>query len=139
VAKDRNGCLIIAPVEIKGDGNNVSVNVTTVYANAGQNAADGVIDQMREPCTAMHEKVLLRWFQTRNDPAAKTGDMAIVENVCEEPVKTLFLSESTKVRMLGMEENIYRKAFVVDLKVETLRGRPRLYVIHTIHDTVELA
>jgi hypothetical protein len=138
VAKDKNGCLTIAPIQVNGPVQNLSLNVITVHANAGQNASDRELADMKEPTTAIREKVILHWYQTRNDPATKTGDMAIVECVTEDPVKTLFLGESTKAQMLSMEQNIFRKAFIVDLRVDTLRGKPKLYVIHAIHDAIDL-
>lgn len=139
VAKDHDGVLTIAPMEINAPVENLTLNLITIHANAGQNGVERELEAMKLPATNMHEKVLLRWYQARNDASAKTGDMAIVESVNEDPVKTIFLSESTKARMLAIEENLFRRAFVVDIKVETLREKPRLYVIQTIHDeTVEL-
>ena len=53
-------------------------------------------------------------------------------------VKTIFLGPHLKDRMLRMEENFFRRAFLVDVHVDTIKGRPALYKIAAIHDTVEI-
>jgi hypothetical protein len=137
VAKDNNGSLIFQPI-ICNNTAPVTIHIGSLDANAAQNSANRLIEAMAEPVCGLHERVLLRWYQTRNDAASDKGDMAIVESVSARPIKTVFLGESLKVRMLNLEENIYRQAFLVDVIVESLRGRPALFKISQIHDTVDI-
>jgi hypothetical protein len=139
IAKDRNGRMTIVPITINGPVNNLSITINTLESEAAQNAIGREREALEAPVARHHEKVLLRWYQTRNDPGSTTGDKSIVESLADWPVKTIFLAESVKVRMLEMEENFFRRAFVVDLIVETIKGKPGLYKIVAIHDTVELS
>lgn len=137
VAKDRGSQMVVAPV-INGKVGNLTINVLSLDSNAAQNEITRETELLREPVKGFHEKVLLRWYQTRNDTSTATGDKAIIEALAERPVKTVFLGESGKARMLNMEENFFRRAFLVDVQVDTICGKPALYKITAVHDTVDL-
>ncbi len=47
-----------------------------------------------------------------------------------------FFSNLLKGRLLGSSENPFQSAYVVDVQVETVDGRPALYKVIDIHDTI---
>ena len=114
----------------------VTLNINSLEANAAQNALQREIAALREPSTGIHEKVLLYWYQARNDPTSQKGDRSIIESVYPSSVKTVFATESVKAKMIYGEENPFKYAFVVDVAVETINGRPALYKIIAVYDKI---
>jgi hypothetical protein len=91
---------------------------------------------MKEPSSGFHEQVLLYWYQARNDLSAKTGDRAIIESIYTGAVKTVFGLPELKAKML---RDPFSYAYLVDVFVETVGGKPMLYKISEIHDKIEIA
>ena len=136
VAKDAGaqiniGTLNYAPV----------ITINSVEANAVQNGARREIELLREPVTGIREKVLLYFFQTRNDartPARKeTGWRGVIESVWRHPIKVVFGNQDVKSRILSGKNNLFKEAYVVDVSVETVHGKPALYKILELHDQFE--
>ncbi len=105
----------------------VNQTVNSNDANAIQNRAAGWIANHAEPLRGVLRGQLFYFFQARDDKEATTGDRGIIEAISPHPVKTIFANETAKVAML--DEALFRKAYVVDLEVHTIDGRPRLYKI----------
>ncbi|HVN24028.1 MAG TPA: hypothetical protein VMT71_08645 [Syntrophorhabdales bacterium] len=59
----------------------VLLTLSSLEANATQNRANKEISLLREPSTGIREKVLLYWYQARNDPKSNGGDKAIIESI----------------------------------------------------------
>lgn len=139
LVKDRGSSMTLGPVVNNAPVENQTIIVNHIAATQGSEYAADRKREIEEPAKKIHEKVLLRWYQTRNDPGSTVGDSAIVETIQNKHVKTVFMAESVKARMLAIESNIYHRGFLVDLRVESVKGRPKLYVIMAIHDeTVDL-
>jgi hypothetical protein len=139
IAKDPNATMTIRPMVININGANSNVVVQTMESNAAQNEIGREISQIKKPVKGFEEKVLLRWYQTRNDAKSKIGDKGIVESITGRPVKTIFSGDSLKNQMLQMDDNFYRRAFLVDIQIDTINGRPALYKIIAIHDTIDIS
>jgi hypothetical protein len=137
VAKDNGSQINFSPTV---NGNVVlNLNVSSLEANAVQNACAREIAQLKEPETGFHDKVLLYWYQARNDTKSKTGDRAIVESISPANVKTIFATESIKAKMiLDDHENPFKSGYVVDVAVETVNGRPKLYKITEFYERIDL-
>ena len=135
VAKDNGSQMNIGAIHVTTGP--ITVNINSMKANAIQNAAKREMDVLKAPTTGMREKVLLYWYQARNDPKSKTGDKAIIESLHKGPVKALFVNESIKAKILSASENPFTMAYVVDVAVETIRGKPALYRILEMHDVFE--
>jgi hypothetical protein len=114
----------------------VQISITSIDANAIQNRIRAEIEHLSAPVVGLHEKVLMYWFQARNDPSSKVGDRAIIESILQKPVKVIFASEAKKAEMLRLDENLFKHAFVVDVIVETIGNRPALYKIMNVYDDV---
>lgn len=133
VAKDKGSQFNVGAMTVNG---NVTVNfsLNSLEANAVQNTARKEIERLKEPDTGLHSQVLMYLYQARNDISSTTGDKAIIESINTGPVKTVFADEKIKSKVLSDESNLFKKAFVVDVSVETIAGIPKLYRISAIHE-----
>lgn len=136
VAKDSGSQLNISCSKIENHGP-VVINIDSRDANAIQNQVRRQLSLMRAPDVGRHDRALMYWYQARNDLSSAAGDRAIIESISPRPVKVTFLSESTKGQMLRAEENPFKFAFIVDVDIETVNGKPALYKILCCHDRIE--
>ncbi|MDY0270410.1 hypothetical protein [Trichloromonas sp.] len=116
----------------------VNVHLDSPAANAAQNVANREIRALKEPTTGLKEKVLLHWYQARNDAKSTTGDKAIIESIQKGPVKAIFAHAGIKAKMLLDAENPFIHAYVVDVVVETINDRPALYKIIDVHEKIDI-
>lgn len=114
---------------------NVTVNLSSNDANAVQNRATNFVAQRSAPVTGVQRQMLFYWYQARDQRAAKAGDLGIIEAISPRAVKTLISSDEVKEQMLG--EALFRKAYVVDVDVQTISGRPSLYKILAVTESFD--
>src|SRR5258708_7552480 len=81
VAKDRGSQINIG--NVSGD---LVLHINSTEANAIQNAAKREIELLAEPTVGIHEKVLLYWYQARNEAKSGTVDRATIENISPKPL-----------------------------------------------------
>jgi hypothetical protein len=112
-------------------------HMDSIEANAAQNAARREIAQLQQPATGMHDKVAMYFYQARNDPKATAGDRAIIESISDNPVKVVFANEDLKSMALRSVENPFTHAYVADVAVETIGGKPALYRVERIHEVID--
>ena len=110
------------------------LTLDSLKANAIQNKARKEIEALAEPTKGLHEKVLLYWYQARGDAKSKTGDRAIIESISPFSVKTICANDLIKAQMILEDANPFKEAYVVDVMVETIRGKPALYKVLAVHD-----
>lgn len=124
---------------INGDVNitNVTINLNSTEANAIQNKAKREIELLQEPSLGIKEKELLYLYQARNDPKSKVGDKSIIETISPSPVKTTFINDALKSKMLHGTENPLKSAYIVDVEVGTIGGKPHLYTVLNVHDHID--
>ncbi len=108
-------------------------NITSPDANAAQNSIGRELLQLKEPERKPHHKVVLYWFQARDDTHSKAGDRGIIESISSSSIKIEFEEDAIKEAMLHGLENPFRSAYVVDVNVETINDRPVLYKIIRYH------
>ena len=132
IAKDHGSQLNIGTVN-----GAVFFNISSTEANAVQNSARKEIESLKEPSTKLHEKVVLYWYQARADKNSKAGDRGIIESIGINPVKVMCVNDQIKLQMIFEQENPFKEAYVVDVMVETIRGKPALYKILALHDKFE--
>lgn len=92
-----------------------------------------------------YEKVLMRLHQSSVDDlkiGKRTSEKGIVERIDEVPRTLVYVSDLAgqmiKSEILKPDGNPFQKGFIVDLDVETVGGRPRIYRIMAVHDIVDL-
>lgn len=115
----------------------VYITVNSQEANALQNNVRTELDLLRAPIVGRHKKVLMYWWQTRND-TSQAGDRAIIESISTKPVKVIFESEKIKLDILKLDDNLFKHAFIVDVDVETVENRAALYKVVRVHEEIEI-
>ena len=118
---------------VNGDVN-VVINMNSIEANALQNRAKKEIERLKEPVSGVKEKVLLYWYQARNDTKSHAGDKAIIESIKKTPVRTIFFNETIKAKMLHTDENPFRYGYMVDVRIDTVNDRPAVYTILNVYE-----
>ncbi len=113
-----------------------TVSISMADANTIQNTARKEIASLREPVAGYHDRAVLYFFQTRDDTRSASGDKAIIERFGRSPIKTIFATEEAKAHVLGVKGNIFRHAFVVDVRVDTIDEKPVLYTVMRVHDFI---
>lgn len=134
VAKD-NGAQLNINNTVHG-GQVVNISFTSMEANAIQNLIRNDILQLKEPIARAHEKVVLYWYQAKNDPQSSTGDKGVIESISPLPVKVVFIDDSLKLQLLYKDENPFKSAYIVDVVVETIENKPVLYKVSGFHGLV---
>lgn len=137
VAKDHASQLIVTTDLHGATFNNCTFNINTADASLIGNKISSEINEEKKSKSSILEGVLLRWYQARNDTKARTGDKAIIPQVSPKPVRAKFLTERTKAKFLSQPTNIFSKEYIVDVAVQIVRGKPRLYEIYELHGAVE--
>lgn len=136
VAKDHGSQINIGAINIAGDVT-LQLNLSSMEANALQNNVRRHIEAMKEPATGIHEQVVMYWAQARNQTDNKSGDKARIESIYKGDVKVRFANDQLKEEMLHKTPFPFSHAFVVDVAVETIEGRPVLYKVLEHHETIE--
>ncbi len=135
IAKDGSSQVNIGAINVNAP---INITLNSEAANAVQNRARRQIENTKAPEIRAHSKVVLYWYQARNDATARTGDKAIIESISPRPVKAVFVDDVDKARMILDEVNPFRHAYVVDVTVETVGGKPALFRITAVHEAIEL-
>ena len=108
-----------------------TVNVTQVFtsdaANVVQNRARNYLALQADPVTGRLQQQLFYFHQVRDGSRSSVGDRGVIPAVWPGPVKTVFANPAAKAAMLG--DPLFRKLYVVDVDVQSIDGRPRLYRI----------
>jgi len=92
-----------------------------------------------------HERVLLRFTRTDTatvKPGDPTGERVIIEKLNPKPRRVVYASDIVEARfkheIREEEDNIYKKAFLVDVNVEMLRGKAFAYNVTAVHEVFDL-
>jgi hypothetical protein len=114
----------------------VNININSMEANAIQNLIRNDLALLKEPTARPYEKVVLYWYQAKNDPQSTTGDKGIIESIAPYPIKVVFMEDTLKTQMLYKDENPFKSAYIVDVVVETVDNKPVLYKVVGFHGPV---
>ena len=137
IAKDHASQINFGALNIQGDFV-VNIHINSTEANAAQNAIRRELDSMKEPITGIHEGVVMYWVQARNQPdSSKAGDRAKIESIYRGDLKVRFPTHTLKTKMLYEEPYPFKKAFIVDVAVETINEKPALYKVLELHDIID--
>lgn len=135
VAKDSGSQLNLTATH--GGVINVAISVNSMEANAAQNSMRRLIEAVPETITGLQRDQVLYWYQMRDDAVKKPGDKAIIERFSRTPVNVRFYNEDVKREMIDKPENPFKKAFVVDVDVSTIDGKPILYKIMEVKEALD--
>jgi len=144
IAADSNGELEIMASHRNGEVLQQLVirknEARTVIENAGEQRKE-----IEKKTGDVHRKVLMRLHQTSVEDAKigkRTSEKGIVERIDTAPHTLVYVSDLAgqriKEEILRHGGNPYEKGFIVDLDVEMVAGRPRLYRIIELHEVIDL-
>lgn len=136
IAKDEAAQINIGTLNVTAP---ITINLNSLESNAVQNRAKREMDRLKETTATPHSRVLLYWYQARNDLRSKAWDRAVIESIHKGPVKAVCVNESIKTKMLLADSNPFTKAFIVDVSVETVKGKPALYRILDVFEAVDIS
>lgn len=105
-------------------------------ANHAQNTIRRLMAEDKSVTTGYHEQVVMYWYQARNDSKSAAGDRGIIESISDAPVKVLCVNERIKQQMVLDVENPFREAYIVDVAVETVKGKPAAYKVMALHEKI---
>lgn len=114
---------------------NVNLQLNSLEANAIQNKLGFELAALKEPDHSTKEKEVFYWHVAKGDVQSQTGDRGIIESITPKDLKVIFDKPDIKNQMLNIEGNPFHLAYVVDVKVETIEGRPAVYKIMNLHET----
>ena len=138
VAND-NGSQINISATINNNTENTFV-ITSMEANALQNILEKAIKQNKSPelDDSIKKKVLLKWWQTRSDIKAKSGNKGVIDELSEKPMSILFEDETLNEEMLHGDYNPNETVFVVDVKLQTVGGKLAAYKVVKFHEALDI-
>jgi hypothetical protein len=130
VAKDHGSQLIFSVSDNATVVNNFII--TSEEAEVAQGRLRQLIASEETPTNQIHRRKVMTWYQTRFDDTDK-GDKVIIEDISRKPTKVIFENQAVKTAMLRGDARFNRPwnelAYIVDVRVQTVRGAPRLYEI----------
>ena len=144
VANDSNGALSIAARYQNGD----IIQELIISTGEARTVTANATDQRREiearsSDTMRH--VLMRLHQSSVDDlkvGRRTSEKGIIERIDETPRTLVYVSDLAgqriKDEIFKDGGNPFQKGFIVDVDVETVRGKPKLYRVLAVHDGLDL-
>jgi hypothetical protein len=131
IAKDSASQINIGDVH-----GNVVLYINSTQANAAQNNIKRLMSSNDNISVKLHEKVLLYIWQARADVRSKTGDRGIIESISPQPVKIVYVDDGVKSKMILDKENPFNGAYIVDVGVETIKGKVAVYRVIALHEII---
>jgi hypothetical protein len=116
---------------------NVTLNISSLEANAIQNRAAKVIEARKEPEQTVFHRVLMYWHSASKGKSRKASDKAIIEQVTSRPLSVVIEDDEIKRQMLSGKNNPFLIGFLVDVEVMYVRGEPKVYKITGLYETLE--
>lgn len=137
VAKD-SGSQLNLTVNDEAQVNIYQITINSEQANAVQNRINREIELLDTPDDNIHRKKVMYWNQTKFDLDSNAGDKAIIESITKTPIKVIFENNAVKKAMLAGDSRFNKPwqqlAYIVDVKVQTIKDVPKLYTIIDFHD-----
>lgn len=144
IAQDSEGQLLIAARHQNGDVIQEFV-VSRDEAKAIETNANAQRRELQEPRQDIYHRVLMRLHQSSVENlkvGKRTSEKGIVERIDDRPRTLIYASDLAgqriKDEILKPNGNPFQKGFIVDLDVETVGGKPKLYRIMEVHDVIDL-
>lgn len=142
-ANDRKSETTIGAI-YKSEKGDIYNNCTFNYgnSNSAQNQINKEIECLNnsEPEDSIYHRVLMQIYQVRSDADSNTGNKAIIDEIFKgKKVSLLFDSDELKNEILFSNSNPTRTGYQVDVKVQTINGKPQAYKVLALHDIMELS
>lgn len=99
----------------------------------------------KEPKYADHIRVLMRFTRSdisRTTIGKKSGERVLIDDIHPKSLAIMYASplaeQHIKHEIRESEENVFKKAFVVDVNVKIINDSPSVYSITHLHEIIEL-
>ncbi len=143
VAHDPNATLSLAVFE-KGE-QRVAFQFNTTQAREAEHNILEHRQELERTTAADHQKVLMVFTKTGVAHATtgkRSGEMVQIEAIHPRPLPIVYAStlaeERIRHEIAEADENVYKKAFDVDVNVEMRGGKPIAYRLVSVHDVIDL-
>ena len=147
IAKDSDGSLALSAA-IYEDGER-DVRVAFQFdTREAREAEREIADHRRElehVTDADHQRVLMSFTRTNVAHAKagkRSGENVLIEALHSRPLPIVYASSLAEERIrheiAEADENVYKKAFDVDVNVELRNNKPIAYRIVAVHDVIDL-
>jgi hypothetical protein len=98
---------------------------------------------LESPRFHVYDDMLLYWYQTNVEKGrieGRTADRAIIADISPKPLKVYFPrgAESLKHKMTNLQENPFKKGFIVQVHVQYIGDEPMLYTILDVREVIDL-
>ena len=147
VANDPSGKSTLQSATFEDEKRKVRSTFTfsTDEAKSAQDTIDGLYREAAASGGADHERVLMVFTRTDVGDAAlgkRSGEQVVIREVSARPRPIMYASplaeRQIKYEIREPDENVYKKGFVVDVKVVLVRERPSVYAITNLHSVIDL-
>ena len=148
IASDSNGSAELQACTFEDGERKIrsSFKFTTKEAKSVQSNAKSMLLELDASDSKIHERVLMVF--TRSDVGAakvgkRSGERVRIESISDKTLPIMYASDlaeqKIKHEIREAEENIYKKAFIVDVKVELINQNPAAYSILNLHDVIDIS
>ncbi len=147
VANDSGGTATIETVEYREGVSSRELVLkfdTSEARTAVQILQDHKLD-LDKTSAADYERVLMTFTRSDIGDASvgkRTGEWALIEEILEKPRPLIYASDlaeqKIKYEIREADDNIFKKAFSVDVNVQTRNGRPVAYAVTHVHQVIDL-
>lgn len=143
VASDPEGQISMAAVD-RNKPTNIYNNCTFNFSevNSAQNQLRKEEETLAsvEPTDNSHNRVLMQIYQVRKDSESNKGNMAIIEEIfAGKRIPVVFETDKLRDSILFSADNPTRKAFQVDVKVQTINEKVVAYKVTALHDIIDIS
>ena len=140
-AGDNKGETAIGAIE-NGDKHNVYNNCTFNFyeGNSAQNQLSRIEAESRRETQSeeIHCRQLMTIYQMRGDMSTDYGNKAVIDAISKRKLALVFETDSLKEAILHSDENPTKKAFLVDVVVQTIGGKLAAYKVMDLHEVIDL-
>lgn len=137
VAQDHGAQMNIGVINVEKGGTVNVININSNDANIIQNRAREERKQLQNIDKTVeageYKNVLMYWERIAKETDT---DRAIIESISKKPVKVL-MPEEIKEKIGLTAQYPFQYAHIVDVMVETIEGKPKLYKIIKYHESFE--
>ena len=147
IANAPNASIEVAAIEIEDGQHKVKAafKFDTKQAREIQDKVELARQQIDHASGAEHARVLMTFTRSDIRGAAlgkRSGELVQIEIVSDRSLPLIYASElaeqQIKHEIADAEDNVYKKGFIVDVNVETQRGKPVAYRVTHLHQVIDI-
>lgn len=126
-------------ININGKVDNMQVlNSDSITASAMSSQITKEQKRLKEPNKFIHEKQALYFNQVKKEIVSKTGNYGTIENLFPFKLKVIFKDDKLdKSLILHGDHNPLTSIYIVDVEVQMVKDKPKIYKILKLHEILE--